>query len=366
MIATPAGKWVGVDPLADREAVGALLAAVARQFGFADEARDAVGQHDLDPGIDRAADRAGDDLALLQLGHTLLERVGFELLDAEADALLLDIDIEHLDLDHLALAVIVHRILAGAVPVDVGEVHHAVDIAGQADEQAEFGDVADLACEGAADRMLLDERVARVGERLLQAEADAPLLRVDIEHHHLDLLAGRDDLAGMHVLLGPAHLGDMDEALDPGLQFDKGAVVGDVGDAALELGPRRVFQLDALPRIGFELLHAERDALRLRVEADDLDFDGLADMQRLRGMVDAAPGDVRDVQQAIDPAEIDERAVIGDVLDDAGKDLALLEAGDQLRTLLGAALLEHGAARDDDVAARAIHLEDLERLRRTQ
>ena len=46
------------------------------------------------------------------------------------------------------------------------------------------------------------------------------------------------------------------------------------------------------------------------------------------------------------------------------QDLALLQAGDQLGALLGAALLEHGAARHDDVAARAVHLEDLEGLRR--
>ena len=84
------------------------------------------------------------------------------------------------------------------------------------------------------------------------------------------------------------------------------------------------------------------------------------------GMVDAPPGDVGDVQQAVDAAEIDEGAVIGDVLDDAVEDLALLEAGDQFGALLGAALLEHGAARHDDVAARAVHLEDLERLRRAQ
>ena len=158
---------------------------------------------------------------------------------------------------------------------------HAVDIAGQADEQAELGDVADLALELAADRMLLDEGFPRIGHDLLQAEADAPLLRIDVEHHHLDLLAGRDDLAGMHVLLGPAHLGDMDQPLDARLQFDEGAVVGDVGDAALELGAGRIFELDALPRIGFELLHAERDALGLRVEANDLHLDGLADIQRL-------------------------------------------------------------------------------------
>ena len=75
------------------------------------------------------------------------ERIGLELLDAEADALLLDIDVEHLDPHHVALAVVVDRLLARPVPVDVGQVDHAVDVAGQADEQAELGDVADLALE---------------------------------------------------------------------------------------------------------------------------------------------------------------------------------------------------------------------------
>ena len=69
-------------------------------------------------------------------------------------------------------------------------------------------------------------------QALLEAERDAALVRIDLEHHHLDLLAGRDDLAGMDVLLGPAHLGDVDQALDAGLELDEGAVVGDVGDAA--------------------------------------------------------------------------------------------------------------------------------------
>src|SRR5713226_2617673 len=83
-------------------------------------------------------------------------------------------------------------------------------------------------------------------------------------------------------------------------------------------------------------------------------------------MVDAPPGDVGDVQEAVDAAEIDEGAVIGDVLDHAGEDLAFLERGDQLGALLGPAFLEHGAARHHDIAARAVHLEDLEGLRRAQ
>ena len=65
----------------------------------------------------------------------------------------------------------------------------------------------------------------------------------------------------------------------------------------------------------------------------------------------------------VDAAEIDERAVVGDVLDHAVDDLALFEVLHQLLALLGAGLFQHRAARDDDVAAAPVHLEDLERLR---
>ena len=51
---------------------------------------------------------------------------------------------------------------------------------------------------------------------------------------------------------------------------------------------------------------------------------------------------------------------------DAVQNLAFFQAGDQLRTLLGAALFENGAARDHNVAARPVHLEDLKRLLRAQ
>src|SRR5205085_11996058 len=141
---------------------------------------------------------------------------------------------------------------------------------------------------------------------------------------------------------------------------------GNVGDPAAELGASGVFEIDTLPRIGFELLHPERDALRLGIEADDLDLDVLPDIESLGGVIDAPPGDVGHVQQSVDAAELDKGAVIRDVLDDAVEDLALLEAGDEFRALLGAALFEHGPARHDDIAARAVHLEDLEGLRRAQ
>ena len=132
----------------------------------------------------------------------------------------------------------------------------------------------------------------------------------------------------------------------------------------LNFAPTGYLRLDALPRIVEQLLHAERDAVRLVVDLDDLDLHLLADIEHFGRVIDAPPGDVGDVQQAVDAAEIDERAVVGDVLDHAVDDLTLFEVLHQLLALLGARLFQHGAAGDDDVAAAAIHLQDLELLRR--
>src|SRR5579875_1143921 len=96
---------LGVDLLADRKPVRALLAAVARQLGFADKAQHSVADRDLDAALGDAGNRAGYHLASAQFGKARLERVGFELFDAEADALLFDIDVKHLGAHHLALVI---------------------------------------------------------------------------------------------------------------------------------------------------------------------------------------------------------------------------------------------------------------------
>ena len=131
----------------------------------------------------------------------------------------------------------------------------------------------------------------------------------------------------------------------------------------LNLRADRIFRLDALPRVVEQLLHAERDAVGLVVDLDDLDLHLLADIEHLGRVIDAPPGDVGDMQQAVDAAEVDERAVVGDVLHHAVDDLALFEILHQFLALLGARLFQHGAAGDDDIAAAAIHFQDLERLR---
>ena len=123
---------------------------------------------------------------------------------------------------------------------------HAVDVAVEADEQAEFGLVLDLTLDDRTDRILVGEGLPRIGERLLEAERDAALDRIDLEDDDFDFLRGGDDLAGMDVLLRPGHLGDVDQAFDARLQLDERTVVGDVRDAARKLGVDRVLGLDAI------------------------------------------------------------------------------------------------------------------------
>src|ERR1700674_5580105 len=351
-----------IDLFADGETLGALIGTLTRQFGPLDEGGEVgAGDLDLDAAFLDLEHFAGHHRALLDVAR-LGERIALELLDAERNALLLDIDVEHHGLDHVALLEVVDHLLARKLPVEIGQMDHAVDVALEAEEQAELGLVLDLAFDRRSDREFFDEDFPGIAHGLLEAERYPALDRIDFENLYFDFLRGRNDLAGVHVLLGPRHLRDVDQAFDARLQLDERAVVGDVGDAAGEAGVERVFRLDALPRIVQQLLHAERDAVGLVVDLDDLDLDGLADRQNLGRMIDPAPGDIGDVQQPVDAAEIDERTVIGDVLDDAVDDLTLFEILHQFLALFGAGLFQNRAARHHDVAAAAVHFEDLERL----
>ena len=101
----------------------------------------------------------------------------------------------------------------------------------------------------------------------------------------------------------------------PGRQFDKGAVVGNVHDLAGDADAREVLIRNERPGIGLQLLVSERNAFLLAIVLENLDGDLVADLEQFRRVIDAAPGKIRHVQQAVDAAEVDEHAVVGDVLD---------------------------------------------------
>src|SRR5262245_12745306 len=167
----------------------------------------------------------------------------------------------------------------------------------------------------------------------------------------------------MNVLFRPGHFGHVDQPFDARLEFHECTVVRDVGDAALETCANGICALYALPPLVAQMVHAKGNAVGFMVDLDDLHLHLLTYVEHLGRMIDAPPRYVGDVQQAVDASEIHKRAVVGDVLDHTVDDLAFLEVLHQLLTLFGASLLKHGTAGNDDVAAAAIHLQDLERLR---
>src|SRR5213078_2647730 len=141
---------------------------------------------------------------------------------------------------------------------------------------------------------------------------------------------------------------------------DEGAVVLERDDLAAHDGAGDVLLGRAAPRILGDLLEAEADALGVGVELEDRDPDVIADLEQLARVIDPAPAHVGDVEQTVDAAEVDERAVLGEVLDDALDDLAFLKALERRLLERGALLLEQHAARQHDVAALLVELDDLE------
>ena len=293
-------------------------------------------------------------------GGEVGERVAFQLLDAQRDALALDIDAQHHGLDLVALLEVADSFFAGLVPGQVGQVHQTVDATRQADEHAEVGDGLDGALHAVVAAVVLGELLPRVGVRLLHAQRDAATILVDLQNHDLDLVAQADHLAGVDVLVGPVHFGDVHQTLDARLDLDERAVVGDVGDLAEHAGVLRVATTDADPRIFAQLLDAQRDAVLLLVELEHLGGDFLTDLQHFRRVTDTAPCHVGDVQQTIDAAQVNERTVVGDVLDHALDHGAFRQRLEQLGAFLALRQLDDGTTRQHDVVATAVELDDLE------
>ena len=96
---------------------------------------------------------------------------------------------------------------------------------------------------------------------------------------------------------------------------------------------RSYYVLDFQPGIGSDLLEPKRHPLLLAVELQHLDVDLVADDEDVRGMADASPGHVGNVQQTVDTAEVDKCTVIGQVFDDTLDHLVFFQGLEGLATL---------------------------------
>ena len=146
----------------------------------------------------------------------------------------------------------------------------------------------------------------------------------------------------------------MHQPFDAFFQLHEGAVTHDVHHRALVSRADRVLLFDLVPRAGRLLLQTQCNLFAFAIDVQNLHFDFLIDRHHFRRMPDAAPAHVGNVQQAIDAAQIDKRAELGNVLYHAGSQLAYFQRFQKLFLLFGPFLFDQGPAANDDVAPRLV------------
>ena len=117
----------------------------------------------------------------------------------------------------------------------------------------------------------------------------------------------------------------MDQAVHAGNHLSESAEGHQLDDTNLSGVAHAVLVHEHLPGIHAVVLSTQRDLVLLSVEGDDIHIHGVANLADLGGVLDAAPGQLGDVDHAVHAADVHEHAVAGHGLHGAGVVLAHLD-----------------------------------------
>ena len=301
---------------------------------------------------------AADHIASLMLGDVLVHAGRLQLLDAETDAALPAVHLDHQRPHHFAHLQHILGMIDALFVGNVADVDHALDALSQLDEGSKLGQAGDAPFGHTAGRELLRRLFPRIPESLLQAQADTLGRPVHVEHHGIDQLAGLHHVLGLASLLGPGEVEHPDQALDAGLDLDKGAEIGGAGHLAANAVAGLVPLRDQRPGVGSQLFEAERNLARVAVDLEDSDFQFVADVENVRRLLDAIPRDVGHMQQAIHTAQVEEGAEVGESAYGGADHRTFLERFELLAARARLLLFQHGAAVHYDVFLGGVELDD--------
>src|SRR5256884_3420249 len=148
----------------------------------------------------------------------------------------------------------------------------------------------------------------------------------------------------------------MHQSLDARFQFYESSVISHARNLPRDPSGGRKALLDCFPRIGQKLFVTERDTLAFAIEFENLDLHSVAYLKKLGRILEASPRHTSDMQKSVDAAEIDERAIVGQILNLTFNDNLFFYLVEGLIFSTGIALLEHGLARKDDIRSFSIQL----------
>ena len=193
---------------------------------------------------------------------------------------------------------------------------------------------------------------------LLDREADAPALKVEVDDLHPELLIRGDHLLGELDVVG-RHLRDVDQALDAVSDLDERAERDQLGDPAVDQLADLMALGELLPGILLGGLQRQADALTATVDVEHLHLDLVADGDHSARVVDMLPGELRHVDQPVHAAQVHECTEVDDAGYHARPDLARTQVVEEVLALLLLGLFQPGSPGQDDVVAVLVELDDL-------
>ncbi len=238
--------------------------------------------------------------------------------------------------------------------------NQAVDAAVQADEDTEVSDRLDFTFNAVALVVGLCELLPWVGFALLQAQGDATTFFIDVQNHHFHYVAHVNNFGRMDVFVGPIHFRNVYQTFNAFFDFYEAAVISQVGYTASQLGAFWVTFRDSNPWIFAQLFQAQGYTSTLAVELQHFNSDFIANVDDFAWMLNAFPSHVSDVQQAVYAAQINECTVVSEVLNDTFNFHAFLQVFQQLIALSAVLGFDNRTARNDNVVALLIQLDDFE------
>ena len=155
----------------------------------------------------------------------------------------------------------------------------------------------------------------------------------------------------------------MNKTFNTAAQFNKSAIIGDIGHPTGHFAVEREIHRNFIPRICLKLFHAKADALGFRIDFHHLHFHRLTDIYHFRRVIDTPPGNISDMQQAVNAAQINKGTIISDVFDHTFNNLAFNQILHDFIAGFGAGFFHNGPPRNHNIAAPTIHFQNLKGLR---
>ena len=239
-------------------------------------------------------------------------------------------------------------------PGQIADVNQTVDAVFDPNKNAEIGDVANLSANHCTHRVFLLQQAPWVWLDLLHAQGNALALLVDVQNDGADVVANVHNLGWVLHPLGP-HFGNVNQAFDARGQFDECPVVRQ-GHHLPETRAPTGKSASTVNHGSSWICLRPKDTFSVSGSHFIFDVYFIADFELFGWVLNATPAHVADVQQAVDSAEVNEGAVIGQVLHDALHHGVFSQDFQRRGTFRVTLFFQQCAATQNDVASLLLNL----------